>query len=225
MKSVGQRYFNKAYWRDGTRSGYTEAGYDRYNYLNQAKAAYFKVLFSDRLSGEWLEVGCAFGWVVDNLLDLEIDAFGFDISKYAIKHAPEEIRYRLKCSDGLNATLYNEERFDVIVSFETAEHVPMLNVGTWLYNLASWLKPGGELFLTICLGNDNNRGLNDIDESHQTLQPREWWEDRLSEKGLVKNEERFKRASEIVIDVPTGRENIITDYDMYVFCWRKPVGN
>ncbi len=224
-KKVGARYFNKDYWTTGKKSGYNPSRYNRGDYMNEAKAVFLTSLYGG--DGCWLEVGCAFGWVVEHLVDLGVDAYGYDISKYAIRNSPEEIKHRLKCSDGLDARLWNPEQFDVIVSFETAEHVPMLNAGTWLYNLASWLKPGGKLFLTICLGSDNIRGLEDNDLSHQTLQPRIWWEDYLEQKGLVKSDEAFSWAHSIVVEtkemsIRGTPENIIEKYGLHIFAWEKP---
>lgn len=225
MSKVGARYFNKDYWTKGTKSGYTTSSYNRGDYMNEAKAVFLTQLYGGE--GEWLEAGCAFGWVIEHLVDVGVDGYGYDISRYAIKNSPEEIKHRLKCSDGLDVRLWNPEQFDHIISFETAEHVPMMNVGTWLYNLERWLKPGGKLFLTICLGNDNIRGLEDNDLSHQTLQSRLWWEDYLYEMCFNKDDEAFDKAHSIVVEtkemsIRGTPENIIEKYGLHVFAWEKP---
>jgi len=128
MKKIGARYFNEEYWIGGTKSGYTPSCYNREDYMNEAKAIFLTRLYGG--DGQWLEAGCAFGWVVEQLRNIDVDVYGYDISKYSIKNCPSEIKHHLKCSDGLDIKLWHPESFDVIVSFETAEHVPMYNVGT-----------------------------------------------------------------------------------------------
>lgn len=224
--SVTHKYFNKDYWEKGDRSGYTIYNYNQGDYMNEAKAVYLAELYE--IGGIWLEAGCAFGWVVEQLRLLDIHALGFDISKHAIKNGYD---YQvLRQSDGLKTALYTKGQYSLIYSFETAEHVAEMDVEQWLSNLFLWLKPGGHLFLTICLGNNNIRGLDDNDKSHQTLQPRLWWEDWLDRIGFIKDEERFKQSHDIIIEteemsIRGTPENIIEKYGLHVFTWRKPDGN
>ena len=93
--------------------------FDRNDYLNEAKAVFLTRLYGG--SGKWLEAGCAFGWVVEQLKMIDVDAYGFDISKHSIKNSP--VKDYVKCSNGLKTNLYEKESFNVIFSFETAEHV------------------------------------------------------------------------------------------------------
>lgn len=225
MKKVKQKYFNEEYWTGGTRSGYTPSCYNQEDYMNEAKASFLTQLYGG--DGSWLEAGCAFGWVVEQLVEVGVDAYGFDISKHAIKNSPEELNGRVKCSDGLEIKLWEPGVFGKIVSFETAEHVCESDVDTWLSNLEFWLRPGGKLFLTICLGHDNIRGLEDNDLSHQTLQPREWWETKLLNCGLEIDQEAFDKAQEIEVyteemQIRGKREKIIQEYGLHIFAWEKP---
>lgn len=224
MKKIGARYFNEEYWIGGTKSGYTPSCYNREDYMNEAKAIFLTQLYGG--DGQWLEAGCAFGWVVEQIRNIGVDARGYDISKYAIRNAPKSIRPYLRRSDGLDVRLWNLRQFDFIVSFETAEHVPMDNVRTWIYNLQFWLKPGGKLFLTICLGHDNIRGLDDNDLSHQTLQSRIWWEDRIRDAGFIIDSESYDKAYSIIVETPEMSirgtpENIMGKYGLHVFAWEK----
>lgn len=225
MSKVGVRYFNEEYWVGGTRSGYTPSCYNQEDYMNEAKASFLTQLYGG--DGMWLEVGCAFGWVVEQLRRIDVRAYGFDISKHAIKNAPDTIKYFVCQFDGMNSALYAGGSFDYIVSFETAEHVHESDVDAWLGNLEFWLKPGGKMFLTICLGHDNIRGLEDNDLSHQTLQPREWWEMKLCNCGLEIDQEAFDKAQEIEVyteemQIRGKREKIIQEYGLHVFAWEKP---
>lgn len=218
MAKVKAKYFDKDYWTTGTKSGYTVGGYNRTDYINAAKAGFLVGLYGTE--GKWLEAGCSFGWVEEQLLNLGVDAYGFDISKYAIKNCPEIVRDRLKCSDGLKPKLYKESQFDRIVSFETAEHVHITDVDSWIANLVRWLKPGGDLFLTICVGYDNIRGIEDNDVSHQTLQPREWWEEKLEELGLIRDNATRDRTTDVLVETEHGPEYLARKYGWHCFAWR-----
>lgn len=219
-KKITHRYFNEDYWTNKTRSGYNLANYNADDYQHEAKAdLLISVLGS---GGTWLEVGCAYGWVVHELVKKGVDACGFDISKYSTDRSPKEIRDRIVCSDGLKYNLYTENAFDVVFSFETAEHVAQKDCMLWLSNLSQWLKPGGILFMTICLGHNNIRGFDDNDLSHQTLQPREWWENRLTIVSTVKNEELQEQAMNTIVCTDHmkrfhGQENLLEKYDMNLF--------
>lgn len=218
MKKITHRYFDKEYWTEKTKSGYNNAIYNADDYIHEAKAELLTGLFDK--DDAWLEAGCAYGWVVHELIKLGVDVQGFDISKYAIQHAPEVISGKVIQSDGLKYNLYPEDSFDVIYSFETAEHVAQKDCMLWLSNISRWLRRGGVLFMTICLGNNNFRGLDDPDESHQTLQTREWWDNYLGIVSLVENTVLFDKAMNAVVCTPKmldRRENLLQKYNMHLF--------
>lgn len=228
MNKITHKYFDKVYWEKGTKSGYTIQGYNQGDYLNEAKACLLTSVYG--VDGVWLEAGCAFGWVVEQLmLKYGVNVYGFDISKYSIKHCPGVVKSGLKQSDGLHLGLYEQNSFDIIYSFETAEHVAEQNVYWWIDSLYKWLKPGGKLFMTICLGHNNIRGLDDNDESHQTLQSRIWWEDYLAKTGFVQDDKSYARALTTVVEteemsIRGTPENLIEKYNLHLFTWEKPNG-
>lgn len=220
-KKIGQKYFDKDYWITGKKSGYTEYNYNSNSYLIEAFA---ELLHSIYLSGIWLEAGCAFGWIVEELNKQKIDCYGFDISKYAIKKS--NIPEKVKCSDGLDIKLYTKSKFNLIYSIETAEHIAQDDISIWINNLYTWLKLDGKLFLTICLGNDNIRGMDDNDESHQTLQPREWWDKQFIDAGFKWDQIAYQQAINQIVLTPKmkfsgGAKNIIKEYGKHVFTYKK----
>lgn len=212
-------YFNEEYWTKGTKSGYKDVTFYRGHYANKAQAEMLVNLYGT--GGIWLEAGCAYGWILDNLVGMGVNGFGFDISKYAIKNCPDSIRNRMSCHNGLDYETYSEDWFDVIYSFETAEHLHPDDVGEWLTNLHYWMESNGRLFITVCLGNGNIRGLHDPDKSHQTLQPREWWNDLLTRIGFVPEPKIKAQAECMVIDTVLGQKHLAVEYDWNIFAWKK----
>ena len=82
------RLYGKEYF-DGPR----EYGYGGYNYDGRWKPVAKDIMKHYNLSkkSKVLDIGCAKGFVVKDLVDLGIDAYGW-ISKYAIENAQLDIK-------------------------------------------------------------------------------------------------------------------------------------
>lgn len=94
-----------------------------------------------------LEVGCAKGFLIEELRSRGITAYGVDVSKYAISEAASEIKPFLKQCDVSNASLpYPEEFFDLILSFETLEH--LTHPEKALAEMSRVLKKSGRIFIS-----------------------------------------------------------------------------
>jgi 2-polyprenyl-3-methyl-5-hydroxy-6-metoxy-1,4-benzoquinol methylase len=68
-----------------------------------------------------LDAGCAFGFLVEGLRDRGVEAYGFDISDYAISNVREDIRPY--CWEGSIFDAF-PQRYDLIVCMEVVEHLP-----------------------------------------------------------------------------------------------------
>lgn len=71
-----------------------------------------------------LDAGCAMGFLVEALRDLGIEAYGIDISRYAIEHVREDIKPY--CAVGsISDPLPNlfPQKFDLAVTIEVLEHM------------------------------------------------------------------------------------------------------
>lgn len=86
-KRFGEKYF------DGPRDyGYGGYRYDgRWKPVAQDLIDHFGLSRGDRL----LDVGCAKGFLVKELVELGIDAYGIDVSEYAVHHGHPDIIGRL----------------------------------------------------------------------------------------------------------------------------------
>lgn len=81
--------------------------------------------YSDRIVREinpkkTLDVGCAIGFFVESLYDRGVDAYGIDISDYAIKNVREDIKERCKVQSAL---IPINEKYDLITCIEVLEHL------------------------------------------------------------------------------------------------------
>ena len=70
-----------------------------------------------------LDVGCATGFVVEALRELDVDASGVDVSRYAITHPAAGARGHIRRGDLRRGRRYAERAFDIVTALETLEHL------------------------------------------------------------------------------------------------------
>jgi len=114
-KEYGELYF------DGPR----EYGYGGYRYdgrwvpVAQTMIDHFGLKPGDRL----LDVGCAKGFLVKDFLSLGIDAFGLDISEYALMHCESEVVGRLQLGSAEKLP-FPDGSFDAVVAINSIHNLP-----------------------------------------------------------------------------------------------------
>tara|TARA_R110001592_G_scaffold57277_1_gene174162 strand:+ start:39506 stop:40171 length:666 start_codon:yes stop_codon:yes gene_type:complete len=113
-REYGEMYF------DGPR----EYGYGGYRYdgrwvpVAQDIVKHFGLKPGDKV----LDVGCAKGFLVKDLLEIGIDAYGIDVSKYALMHCESEVVGRLQigsCDD----LPFPGSSFDAVLSINTIHNM------------------------------------------------------------------------------------------------------
>jgi len=113
------RKYGKLYF-DGPR----EYGYGGYYYDGRWKSVAKDIIKKYKLKKgqKVLDIGCGKGFLVKDLVDLGIDAYGLDISKYGIRNCPEDItgRLHLGSADNLN---FLDNSFDLVISINTIHNL------------------------------------------------------------------------------------------------------
>jgi len=72
-----------------------------------------------------LEIGCAKGFLVKDLRDMGVDAYGLDVSQYAIDNCEPEVAPYLTVGDARTAlSQYSAREFDVLISLRFIECIP-----------------------------------------------------------------------------------------------------
>lgn len=94
----------------------------------------------DGTKKEALDVGCAYGFVVELLKELGYEAYGVDISKFAVAKERGAI-----LGDAENLP-FKRSSFDLITCFETIEH--LRNPELFLEECHRILKPSGVLIVS-----------------------------------------------------------------------------
>ena len=114
------RKFGKEYF-DGSRMfGYGGYYYDgRWKKVVNDFINYYKLKPGDKV----LDIGCAKGYLVKEFLDKKIDAYGLDISQYAIDNCHPKVRGRLYLGNASKLPFSNKS-FKLVVSINTKHNLP-----------------------------------------------------------------------------------------------------
>lgn len=135
-----------------------------------------------------LDFGCAKGFIVKALRLLHFNAYGLDISSYAIDNAPGDIKPYLTLWDGSTPlrSIYRgyPAPFNWIIAKDVFEHISYDEIESilqFLYNDCD------AIFAIIPLGKDGkfNAELNNLDITHKICETYEWWKDTFKKTGWV----------------------------------------
>jgi predicted TPR repeat methyltransferase len=124
-----------------------------------------------------LEIGCATGTAVQKLRDEGYDAWGIDISEFAVSSACEETKPYLKCADPCVIGTLGE--FDAIVSNDTFEHI---EEGKLMKLRDKMQRAANHFFFRVGTEETPNMA---HDTSHITVHPLQWWKDWMPEAEII----------------------------------------
>ena len=121
-----------------------------------------------------LDAGCAMGFLVEKLREKGIEAWGVDISEYAIGQvAPSVKEY---CWVGSVADPF-PRKYDLIVSIEVLEHLPPENAEQAVANLCAFTDD--VLF--------SSTPYDYKEASHFNVQPVEYWAELFAKEGFTRD--------------------------------------
>lgn len=205
-----KQYLDQDYWEKGNKSGYKDTYLNLWwngrwcQCFNRAIPLYDKKL---------LDLGCGIGGFVTMCILFGADAFGMDLSSYAIKKYQEECR-RLhlpfdRCSEGSchDLSRWPDGYFDIIYSNQVFEHLPEQYVEEMIKEIYRVAKKGAVSWFSLQMPDkDDSRDINCKDQTHVTLKSKKWWNDKFIQKGFRED----KQIDELL-------QKIVTGYDHYSF--------
>ena len=133
-----------------------------------------------------LDFGCAKGYVVKAFRLLYREAFGYDISDYALSQVPCEIKkYVYMCK------IEKLPTFDWIIAKDVLEHISHNDIENTLYLL---LEKCNKLFCVIPLAENDRYNVSwyESDITHIIRESLEWWGDKFSKIGFTVEEAKHK---------------------------------
>ena len=119
-----------------------------------------------------LDIGCAYGLLVESLRDRGCEAFGIDVSDYALSQAREDIVPHLTVDTVLRPM---ERKFDLIVTIEVIEHIKEDDCKTAIGNMCA----AADNILLATTPDDFD------DPTHFNVQPPTYWIKKFAEFGFV----------------------------------------
>jgi GT2 family glycosyltransferase/SAM-dependent methyltransferase len=164
-----------------------EHSYDNYYYLTSCGAPYERTdhwlsffggiatrIIEDISPKSVLDAGCAKGFLVEALRDRGVEAFGVDISDYAISQVREDIREF--CRVGSILEPFGRD-YDLIITIEVLEHLSPRE---------------GEIAIeNLCRSTDDilfSSTPDDFKEAtHQNVQPPEYWGEIFARHGFIRD--------------------------------------
>lgn len=163
-------YFDKDYFIGGNKSNYYYYG------VADDMVSRCLEIIEKYHPKRLLDIGCAYGYFVGTFRKNGVDAYGIDISEFAIEQACEEAKryiFKAKAQD----IPFPDNFFDLIVSWDTLEHIPEQD----LPKATSEINRVGQrqrivIATEILLG--------DKDKSHVIIKPLEWWKKYLPNADL-----------------------------------------
>jgi len=169
----------REYWCGelGYRPGPDGIGYRDFP-IHQVKVDY---ILSRKPQGKVLDIGCAMGYLVRRLHKAGVDAWGIDVSRYALSQAPTDVKPYLKLGSAEHLP-FNDKEFDMAVSFSTFEHLPPEMVTRAVMEAGRVANWG---IISVTPGDDPHF---DEDITHKTKQPLSWWRMQFPAKFEVRND-------------------------------------
>lgn len=121
-----------------------------------------------------LDAGCAMGLLVEALRKREVDAWGIDISEYAISQVHESVRDHCRVA---SITEPLPRRYDLIVCIEVLEHLPPAETDAAIANLCA----NTDRLLLSSTPTDYGEA------SHLNVRPQEAWSALLAREGFLRD--------------------------------------
>jgi 2-polyprenyl-3-methyl-5-hydroxy-6-metoxy-1,4-benzoquinol methylase len=123
-----------------------------------------------------LDAGCAMGFLVEALRERGVEAWGIDVSEYAISQVHESAKEF--CEVGSLAEPLSR-RYDLIVSIEVLEHIPPTETTAAIANLCA----ATDQLLLSTTPDDYGEA------THLNVQPPEAWSAALAQEGFLREVE------------------------------------
>ena len=180
LLNIKSDQFNKEYYENGIKNKIS--GYENFHWIPTRSFSEAIEIINRFNFNSCVDYGCAKGFLVHALRKLGKEAYGEDISDYAIENSDEKIKKFI--------TKPTYKIVDFIICKDVMEHVPENEVVETFKYLRNRCK---EALFTIPLGDNNILRIREyeIDITHVTKKDEDWWIDALNESGFKIKDFRY----------------------------------
>ena len=176
--------FTRDYYEDGIRKHIS--GYENYQWMPTRSIPEALDIINQFDFDTCVDYGCAKGFLVHALRILRRNAFGEDISEYAISHCHPEVKPYLSAP--------NDNVYDLLICKDVLEHVYEGDIPGVLQNFR---RKSNQFFFTIPLGDNDRFRIREyeVDITHVTKKDEEWWISMFEQEGLRLKEFSYSLGS------------------------------
>lgn len=191
---------------------YYETSCGELPYYNEAWLPFFEKI-ADKIVEDIhpktvLDVGCAMGYLVAALRDRGVEAFGIDVSEYAISKVRKDIKPYCKVASAIDE-LPKElpQRYDLIVTIEVAEHLYEEDCEKFISNICGYADD-----IIFSSSPEDTR-----EDTHFNVQQPEYWAKRFAKHNFYKvlsyNASYISNQAIRFIRRDIKNERIVEDYE------------
>jgi SAM-dependent methyltransferase len=174
QKKISQNFYDSSYFDKGIES--KKSCYTNYKWLPDLTIpmAYQIIKYLGLTeSKSVLDFGCSKGYLVKAFRKLNINAYGVDVSEYAISNCDTEVKRYCKL---LSKKCYFpfKRKFDFIISKDVLEHLTEAQIKFFLNN---YKKKTNHMFHVVPLGDNGKFRIKEyhLDKSHLQMNDEKWW--------------------------------------------------
>ena len=165
--------FTKDYYEDGIRKHIS--GYENYKWMptrSIPEALDIKEYFDFKTC---VDYGCAKGFLVNALRIIGCDAYGEDISEYAVQNCHPNVKDYV--------SLPNDNVYDLLICKDVLEHIEEEDLPGVLQNFA---RKSNQFFFVIPLEDEDRFRIREyeVDITHVTKKDEEWWIKMFESQGF-----------------------------------------
>ena len=175
-------FFDKSYYEAGPQTG--KSLYQNYRWIPELTIplAHHIVSYTEiPESYTIMDFGCAKGYLVHALRLLGREAYGVDISEYAINQAPKEVSQYV---EAIKPQSDDFEHCDLLLAKDILEHIPYAHLADQMKVIRERCN---RIFAIIPLAKNNKYIIPayELDKSHYIRENKEWWIGVFQRAGFV----------------------------------------
>lgn len=170
--------FDEKYYEDGIANHVS--GYENYRWMPERTIREATSIISNVNFDTVLDFGCAKGFMVYAMSLLGKQAFGVDISQYAVNAALPQVKDKLKIIDTADDITGN---YDLLIAKDVLEHVPYDILPGMLKTFRQKCK---NILVAVPLGENKKFRIRqyEMDVTHIVREPEEFWLKALGDAGF-----------------------------------------
>jgi 2-polyprenyl-3-methyl-5-hydroxy-6-metoxy-1,4-benzoquinol methylase len=161
--------FDEKYFEDGVR--HRVSAYENYRWMPERTIREASSIINNIEFETALDYGCAKGFMVYALRLLGKEAYGADVSEYAVQNCHPKVKDYLQVIENTEQLTGG---WDLIIAKDVLEHIPQELIPGVLSELRRRCKT---LFVAVPLGDGKRYRIREyeMDVTHVVREPEEWW--------------------------------------------------